>query len=83
MIKSKYSGTNSKCEVIQNVANSYTIHYKVSDRGCHEVVVLVDGLEVPGSPFTFVASLSPTKLEQPIKIWNQISEACAITANST
>ena len=83
VIKSKYSGTTGKCDVIQNAANSYSIHYKVADRGRHEVVVLVDGQEVPGSPFPFVASLSPTELGQPIKIWNQISEACAITTNST
>ena len=82
VIKSKYNGTTSKCDVIQNAANSYSIHYKVADHGCHEVVVLVDGQEVPGSPFPFVASLSPTKLGQPVKIWNQISEAYAITINS-
>ena len=83
VIKSKYGGTTSKCDVIKNAMSSYTIHYKVADRGRHEVVVLVDGQEVPGSPFPFVASLSPTELGQPVKIWSQIAEACAITTTST
>ena len=83
VIKSKHGGTTSKCDVIQNAVSSYSIHYKVADRGCHEVVMLVDGQEVPGSRFPFVASLSPTELGQSVKIWNQISDACAITTTST
>ena len=83
VIKSKYSGSTSNCEVTKNTANSYSIRYEVADRGRHEVVMMVDGQEVPGSPFLFVASLSPTELGQPIKIWNQISNVYAITTNST
>ena len=83
LIKSKYSGTTSNCEVTKSTMNSYSIHYKVADRGRHDVVVLVDRQEVPGSPFPFVASLSPTELDEPIKIWNQIVGASAITTNST
>ena len=83
VIKSKYSGTTSNCEVTKSTVNSYSIRYKVADRGRHDVVVLVDGQEVPGSPFPFVASLSPTELDEPIKIWNQIVGASAITTNST
>ena len=83
LVKSKHGGTTSKCDVIQNAVSSYTIRYKVADRGRHEVVVLVDGHEVPGSPFPFVASLSPTELGQPVKIWSQIADACAITTTST
>ena len=80
VIKSEYSGTTSV--VIANAASRYSIRYKVADRGRHEVVVLVDGERVPGSPFFFVASLPPTKLGQPIKVWNQVSIASAITTNS-
>ena len=45
--------------------------------------MLVDRQEVPGSPFHFVASLSPTELGQPVKKWNQIYGAHDITTNST
>jgi len=83
MIKSKYSGATSKCNVIKNAPNSYSIFYKVAHRGHHEVVVLVDGQAVPGSPFPLVASLSPAQLSQPIKIWNKISGPGAITTTST
>ena len=83
VIKSKYSGTTSNCEVTKNTANAYSICYEVAGRGRHEVIVLVDGQEVPSSPFPFVASLSPTELDEPIKIWNKIAGACAITTNST
>ena len=37
---------------------SGSISYNVAVRGCHEVVVLVDGQEVPGSPFPFCLPLS-------------------------
>ena len=83
VIKSKYSGTTIKCGVTKIAANSYSICYEVADRGRHEVVVLVDGQEVPGSPFPFVASLSPTELGWPVKICNQIDDVTAITTNST
>ena len=83
VIISKYGGTISKCDVIQNAVSSYTIRYEVADRGRHEVVVLVDGQEVPGSPFPFNASLSITELGQLVKIWSQIAEAYAITTTST
>ena len=83
VIKSKYSGTTSNCDITEIAANSYSICYEVADRGRHEVVVLVDGQEIPGSPFPFVASLSPTELDEPIKIWNQIHGPTAITTNST
>ena len=81
VIKSIYSGTTSNCEVSNNEANSYSICYKVADRGCHEVVVLVDGQEVPGSPFIFVAFLSPIELGKPINMWNQVYGANDITTN--
>ena len=77
--------TKFKCssDVIKKAGNSYSIRYKVADHGHHEMVMLVDGQEVPGSPFPFVASLCPTALGQPVKIWNQIYGAYAITTNST
>ena len=82
LIKSKYSGTTSNCNVT-NSTNIHSICYEVACCGCHDVVMLVDGQEVPGSPFPFVASLSPTELGQPIKIWNQVCEPSDITTNST
>ena len=83
VIKSKYSRVTSKRDITKIAANSYSICYEVADRECHEVVMLVDGQEVSGSPFHFVASLSPTELDKPIKIWNQIHGPSAITTNST
>ena len=76
------NGAISKCNINQIEANKYSIQYTPTVRRRHELTVLVDGQEKPGSPFPVFVSIPPTQLGKPVKVWDGISRPCGITMNS-
>ena len=70
------------CDVSQSGPGEYRIQYTPEIRACHELSVLVDGQDIPGSPFSVMVSIPPTKLAEPVKKL-QISGYCnGIVVNS-
>ena len=81
-LKSLYDGSLIKCEVDQSRPGEYRIQYTPTVRGRHELIVLVNGQQVAGSPFPVFVSFHPTQLGKPVKVWDGINRACGITTNS-
>ena len=70
------------CDVSQSGPGDYRIQYTPKVRGRHNLSVLVDGQDIPGSPFSVMVSIPPTKLAEPVKKL-QISCRCyGIVVNS-
>ena len=80
--KAVHNGAISKCDINQIEANKYSIQYTPTVRGRHELTVLVDRQEVPGSPFHLFVSIPPTQLGKPVKVWDGISKPTGITMTS-
>ncbi len=81
-LKYLYDGSVVKCEVDQSGPGKYRIQYTPTVRGRHELTVSVDGQQVAGSPFPVSASISPTLLDKPGKVWTGIEHPTGITTNS-
>ena len=70
------------CDVSQSGPGEYRIQYTPTVRGRHNLSVLVDGQDIPGSPFSVMVSIPPAKLAEPVKKL-QISCRCyGIVVNS-
>ena len=80
--KAVRNGAISKCDINQIEANKYSIQYTPTIRGRHELTVLVDGQEVPGSPFPVFVFIPPTQLGKPVQVWDGISKPSGITMTS-
>ncbi len=63
-------------------ANKYEITYTPPLRGRYTLTISAYDHPVPGSPFTIVAYLSPMKLKNPTKIWNNVTKPFSIAINS-
>ena len=76
------NGTICNCKINQSGTGEYSIEYTPAFRGCHELHVIINGQHLPGSPYPVSATISPTQLGKPLKMWVDISEPTGITVNS-
>ena len=81
-MKSLYYGAITNCGIVKDGPGKYNIQYTPTFRGHNEVILLINGQQVAGSPFPVYVSIHPTQLGKPINIWNKISRPSGITANS-
>ena len=80
-IKSVHNGATTDWGIDIDEPGHYSIEYTPTVRGCHELIVLINGHHVLGSPFCLY-SIPPSQLGKPVKIWTGISRPYGITANS-
>jgi tripartite motif-containing protein 2/3/tripartite motif-containing protein 71 len=64
-----------------NNLDTFVVTYTPQIRGRHELVVMVNGTEVFGSPFRVFVTIHPTKLGQPIRIIDGLSRPWGIAIN--
>ena len=81
-IKSLYNGVTTDCAIDKDGPGRYSVQYTPTVRGRHELTVLINGHHVAGSPFPVYASIHPTQLGKPVKVWTGIRTPYGITANS-
>ena len=81
-LKSLYNNVNTECKVGQTGAGQYSIQYRPTVRGCHELTVSVDGQQVAGSSFPVFVSIPPTQLGKHVKVWTNLTWPTGITVNS-
>ena len=81
-IKSLYCGAITNCAIVKDGPGKYNIQYTPTFRGHNEVILLINGQQVAGSPFPVYVSIHPTQLGKPVKIWTEISSPSGITVNS-
>ena len=81
-IKSLYNGETTDCAIDKDGTGRYSIKYTPAVRGRHELTVLINGHHVAGSPFPVYASIHPTQLGEPVKIWTTEKQPYTITGNS-
>ena len=81
-IESLHNGVITDCNIDDDGSGRYSIQFKPTVRGRHELTVLIDGQQVAGSPFPVFVSIHPTQLGKPVKVWNGIDGPLGITANS-
>ena len=67
-LKSLASDSTTKCIVNRIEGNEYRIQYMSTVRGRHELIMMVNGQEVAGSPFPVFVSIHPTQLGKPVKV---------------
>ena len=63
-------------------ADQYQVQFTPTLRGRHELTVSVDGRQVAGGPFPVFVSVTPTQLDQPVKVWDGIAKPCGISVNT-
>lgn len=82
-LKSIHSNTITQCSIKRTELGQFCVQYVPKDRGLHSFSVLVNGKEMPYSPYFVLASLSPSQLCKPITVLSQcVSNPTAISANS-
>ena len=81
-LRSLYNNVITECKVGQTRAGQYSIQCTPTVRGCHELIVLVNGQQVAGSPFPVFVSIPPTQLGKPVKVWTNLAKPTGITVNS-
>ena len=81
-LRSLYNNVITECKVSQAGAGQYSIQCTPTVRGRHELTVSVDGQQVAGSPFPVFVSIPPTQLEEPVKVWTNLTKPTGITLNS-
>ena len=81
-IKSLSNEDVISCHIDQTSAGRYSIKYTPTVRGRHELTVLVNGQQVPGSPFPVFVSIPPTQLCMPVKAFNNIKRPIGLALNS-
>ena len=80
--ESLHNGVIAGCNIDDDGSSKYSIQFKRTVRGRHELTVLIDGQHVAGSPFPVYVFIHPTQLGKPVKVWNGIDGPHGITANS-
>ena len=66
----------TKMDQADIVSSTHTV------RGCHELLLLINGHHIAGSPFPVNVSIHPTQPSKPVNVWTRISSPVGITANS-
>ena len=81
-LKSLVDGSSGKCKVDQVKGHEYRIQYTPTVRGCHELSVTVNGVEVADSPFPVFASIHPNQLGKPVRVISGFSRPSGVACNS-
>ena len=81
-LKSLVDGSSVKCKVDQVKGHEYRIQYTPTVRGCHELSVTVNGVEVADSPFPVFASIHPNQLGKPVRVISGFSRPSGVACNS-
>ena len=82
--QSKFNSSEANITTnIQQVAyDKYRILFKSSIRGQHQLSISVSGMPVMGSPFPVTVTISPTRLDKPVKVWENIHCPVSFAVNS-
>ena len=81
-LKSLYNRVTTDCAIDKDGPGRYSIKYTPTIRGPHELIVLINGHHVEGSPFPVYVSIHPTQLGKPVGTVTELTRPCGITANS-
>ena len=74
-------GPTVKAAVQKKEKNKYTISYKPTHRGRHQLHMKVEGVSIRGSPFGVVARLSIHKIGTPIKTIGGLNKPWGVAVN--
>ena len=84
-LKTLADGTVTQCQVQLIKGSKYRIQHSPTVRGCHEVIVTVNGEVVSCSPFPVFVSIHPTLLGKPVGVMtgvkNPLDVALTVTGN--
>lgn len=70
-----------KTNVSQKGSGVYEITYTPQNRGRHFFIVLVNSVEISGSPFNIFANIHPSLLREPVRIIGELIQPMGITFN--
>ena len=82
-LKSLADDTITQCQVELIEGNKYHIQYTPTVRGCHELIVTVNGQEVAGSPFPVFVSIHPTLLGKPVRVITGVKSPQDVAVSAT
>ena len=81
-VKSLYDGSLVECKTEELGAGEYRIQYTPTIRGRHELIVLVDGCQVAGNPYSIFVSIPPAQLGESVHVWSGLVKPRGIAVNS-
>ncbi len=81
-LKSLCDGSIVKCSVDFIKGNEYRIKYTPTVRGRHELIIILNGKEVAGSPFPVFVSIHPTQLGKPVRVITGVKNPAYLAINS-
>ena len=70
-LKSLVSESSTKCDVVMDrisTSNNYRVQFTPTVRGRHELILTVNGANVPGGVFPFLVAIDPKKLGKPVRV---------------
>ena len=67
-LKSLVNGSTVKCDVELVKDNEYKVLHTPTVRGRHELIVTLNGREVPDAVFPLLVSINPTQLKKPSRV---------------
>ena len=70
-LKSLVSESSTKCDVVMDrisTSNNYRVQFTPTVRGRHELILTVNGANVPDGVFPFLVAIDPKKLGKPVRV---------------
>ncbi len=66
-LKSLVDGSSQQLQVAPVGRGVYNVEYTPKTRGQHHLLISVDNQPIPGSPFSVLVKIHPTKLDKPVR----------------
>ena len=82
-LKSLADDTITQCQVELVKGNKYRVQHTPTVRGCHELIVSVNGQEVAGSPLPVFVSIHPTLLGVPVRVITGVKNPWDVAVSTT
>ena len=84
-LKSLVSESSTKCDVVMDrisTGNNYRVQFTPTVRGRHELILTVNGADVPGGVFPFLVSIDPKKLGKPVNVFSGLKGPNRVAFNT-
>lgn len=75
------NGDARKCDVVHATENVYEISYTPTERGAHQVHIIIDNMHVLGSPFPVVVRMPVEKLGENVTVFDDLVQPWAVAVN--
>ncbi|XP_064396555.1 E3 ubiquitin-protein ligase TRIM71-like [Halichondria panicea] len=83
LLKTLSDDTSQQLQAVPVRGGVYSVEYTPRVRGRHHLLISVDDKPIPGSPFSVLVKIPPTKLDKPVRVIRGINNPWYMAFNSS